>query len=129
MAIITALDGTPLAIDDNAIALLTGPDPGDPGRWSHIIGPAPDPIVTAEDAGALVARLHRKQALAQLTRPDGSPVWFSGAAVSLIRLPSTFDIPPGETVGAVLEIGGHHQAVIENPAAAKLVIDAHGGHL
>ncbi len=128
MTVITALDGTQLTIDDNSVTLITGPNPDDPAERSYIAGPEPGTIVSAEDAAALVARLHPKHAFVVLTRPDGTPVWINGSAVSVISPPSPFDIPDGETVGAVLQIGGRHQAVKEDLTIVKAKINAGGGH-
>src|SRR5262249_23629745 len=47
---------------------------------------------------------------ATLVRPNNTPVWFKGTG--LVRSPIPSDIPPGETVEAILY--GHHQAVIES---------------
>jgi hypothetical protein len=64
-----------------------------------------------------------------MTRPNHTPVWIKGAAVTLIRPPAIGDTPPGETVGAVLYIGSHHQAVEEDVQAARTIINAHGGNI
>ena len=92
-------------------------------------GPAPAVIETAEDATHLIGRLPPKVALVKLTRPNNTPVWIKGAAVTLVKAPNTDDIPPGEHVGAVLYIGGHHQAVVEDLPAVRAAVNAHGGNV
>jgi len=87
MADITALDGTVLHIADDSVTMVVGPYPGDTPNRSYVSGPGPAPIATNEAAAALVGRLHPKQALAVLTRPNNTPVWIKGSAVTLLRPP------------------------------------------
>jgi hypothetical protein len=129
MADITGLDGTVMHIDANSITLVAGPYPGDPPNRSYVSGPGPEAIASNETAAALVARLHPKQALATLTRPNNTPVWIQGTAVTLIRPPIAGDTPPGETVGAVLYVGTSRQAVKQNVATARETINSHGGNI
>ena len=124
---ITALDGTALNFDDDTIACITGPYPGDPPNRSYVTGPAADTVPTDEAAASIVARLHPKTPLAELTRPDLSPIWIKGAAVAYIRAPEPGETPPGETVGAIVLIGSKHQAVTQDVATASALINAHGG--
>jgi hypothetical protein len=127
MSEITALDGTVIHINDDSVILVAGPYPGDPPDRSYVTGPGPAVIATNEDAASLVSRLHPKIPLAKLTRPNNTPVWIKGAAVTLVRPPAAGDTPPGETVGAVLYMGSTHQAVEEDVATARASINAHGG--
>jgi hypothetical protein len=129
MSTIATIDGTVHHIDDDSIVLITGPYPSDPPTRSYVTGPAPAALPVNEDAAALVGRLHPKTPLGNLTRPNNTPVWFKGAAVSLVRPPVPSDIVPGETVGAVLYVAAHHQAVIESVSAALAEVDSHGGNL
>ena len=129
MTDITALDGTVLHIDDNSVTIVAGPYPGDPPNRSYVTGPGPAVIATNEAAAALVGRLHPKEVLAILTRPNNTPVWIKGGAVTLIRSPIAGDTPPGETVGAVLYVGAHRQAVEEDVATARATINSHGGNV
>ena len=129
MSTITTIDGTVHHIDDDSIVLVTGPFPNEPPNRSYVTGPAPDPLPVDENAAALVGRLHPTTPFGRLTRPNGTPVWFKGAAVSLVRPPIPTDVPPGETVGAVLYIAGHHQAVTESVTATLAEVNGHGGHL
>lgn len=129
MSTITTIDGTTHHIDDDSIVLITGPYPSDPPTRSYVTGPAPAALPVNEDAAALVARLLPATPLAKLTRPNNTPVWFKGGAVSLVRPPIPSDIMPGETVGAVLYIAGHHQAVIESVSDSLTQVNSHGGNL
>jgi hypothetical protein len=127
MTDITALDGTVMHINDNSVIIVSGPLPGDPPDISYVTGPAPAVIETGEDAATLVASLHPTVPLALFTRPNGTPVWIKGGAVSLVRVPIVGETPPGETVGAVIFIGAHQQAVEEDVATARAIINNHGG--
>jgi len=44
-----------------------------------------------------------------------------------LRPPIAGVTPPGETVGAVLFIGAHQQAVKEGVATAGAIVNRHGG--
>ncbi|MDE1146905.1 MAG: hypothetical protein PW843_09825 [Azospirillaceae bacterium] len=124
MSDITALDGAVMHIDDDSVVLVTG------GLGSTSVrGPGPADISTREDAAVLVARLRLKTPLARLTRPDGSPVWIKGGAVSLVRKPLPGDVPPGGRVGAVLFVAGDHQAVAEDVDAVRTSLNAHGANV
>ena len=129
MSEITALDGTTLHIDDNSIVIVAGPLPDDPVNRSYITGPAPADIATNENVAALVERLHPKTPFASLTRPNNTQVWFAGSAVTLIRAPIEGETPDGETVNAVLLIGGHRQAVKESVSTARAVANGHGANV
>jgi hypothetical protein len=129
MTEITALHGSILHIDVNSITIVAGPFPGDPPDRSYVTGPGPAAIATNEDAETLVARLTPKAPLAKLTRPNKTPVWIQGSAVTLVRRPIVGDTPPGETVGAVLFIGDNHQAVVQDLATACSIVNSHGGNV
>jgi hypothetical protein len=129
MADIAALDGTILYVNDDSIVTIEGPFPSDPPVRSFVTGPGPAAIPTNEDAAALVARIRPKTPLARLTRPNDTPVWVKGAAVSLVRQPIAGDTPPGERVGAVIFLGTRHQAVEEDVRTARDIINQHGGSI
>jgi hypothetical protein len=126
---ITALDGSTLRIDENSIVIVAGPFPGDPANRSYVTGPGPVAIPTNEDARALVARLNPKVPLATLTRPNKTPVWVQGSAVTMVRPPIAGDTPPGETVGAILFVASNRQAVVEDVATACAIVNSHGGNV
>ena len=124
--ILRALDGTEVDIDDGAVTLVAGPYPHDPGPHTYVHGVERGVLVTAEDAAALVARLSIAPPLAKLTRPDSTPVWIKGPAVTAIRLPFATERQGRGVVKAVLVIGELHQAVRESIKAAREAVNAHG---
>jgi hypothetical protein len=124
---IKALNGQDIEANENAIVLIAGPYPHDVGSHTYVYGPTHGVLVTAESAEALVARLGTNPPLAKLTRPDLSPVWVKGAAVTSIRSPvPTEQQGPGE-VNAVLQVGSLRQTIHENEATARSIINANGG--
>jgi hypothetical protein len=122
MIVIHALDGTQVAIDENAVVLIAGPYPHDLGPHTYVHGVDRGVLVTSEEASALAARLRINPPLAKLTRPDSTPVWIKGAAVTEIRPSAPTDQLDSGNVRAVVVVGGLRQAVRENfDAATKLL--------
>ena len=78
-------------------------------------------LVTAEDAGVLVARVG--VTLAKLTRPNSTPVWVKGSAVQENRAPLPTEQQLGGVVMAVLIVGDLHQAVREDVSAVAAVLN------
>src|SRR5438552_5227832 len=122
MIAIRALDGAEVLVNENAVNLVGGPYPHDPGPHTYVHGIERGVLVTAEDAAALVARLGLDPPLAKLTRPDATPVWVKRSAVSAIRPPLSTEQQLGGVVNAVLAIGDLHQAVREDVAAAAAIL-------
>jgi hypothetical protein len=126
---IITLDGQTVDLDEAAIVLIAGPYPHDVGPHTYVYGMAPGPLLTAEDPKALAARLGVSPPLASLTRPDGTPVWIKGAAATMVRAPLPPELQaPGE-VNAVVLAGALRQSVRETIAAARAILDAHGGNV
>src|SRR5260370_8974374 len=114
MIAIRALDGTEVVVNENAVTVVVGPYPHDLGRQTYVHGVERGVLVTAEDAAALVARLGVDPPLAKLTRPDASPVWVKGSAVSEIRPPLATEQQAAGAVRAVVVIGDLPQPVRED---------------
>src|SRR6516225_7034924 len=87
MIVIRALDRTEVVVDENAVTLVAGPYPHDVGPHTYVHGVDRGVLVTVEDAAALTARLGIDPPLAKLTRPNRTPVWIKGAAVTTLRAP------------------------------------------
>ena len=123
MIAIRALDGTEVAVNENAVTLVAGPYPHDLGPHTYVHGVDRGVLVTVEDAAALVARLGVDPPLAKLTRPDASPVWVQGSAVSEIRPPLATEQQAAGAVRAVVVIGDLHQAVREDTQTAMRILN------
>jgi hypothetical protein len=129
MIVIRALDGTAVDVDENAVTLVSGPYPHDVGPHTYVHGVERGVLVTAEDAAALAARLGVNPPLAKLTRPNRSPVWIKGSAVTTLRAPLPTERQGRAAVNAVVILGDLHQEVRENLATTERVLNAHGAHL
>jgi hypothetical protein len=127
MIVVRALDGTDVSVDENAITLIAGPYPHDVGPHTYIHGIDRGVLVTAEDTAALVARLGVPPPLVRLTRPDLTPVWLKGSAVTGIRAPLATERQAPGSVNAVVIVGGLHQAVHETIEAARAIVNTLGG--
>jgi hypothetical protein len=122
MVVIRALDGSDVAVDENAITLVAGPYPHDVGPHTYIHGVERGVLVTAEDAAGLVARLRTDPPLAKLTRPNSTPVWIKRSGVSEIRAPLETERPDTGMVRAVVIVGDLHQGVREDiPTASRIL--------
>ena len=123
MIAIRALDGTEVVVDGNAVTLVVGPYPHDLGPHTYVHGVDRGVLVTTEDAAALAGRLGADPPLAKLTRPDASPVWIKGSAVSEIRPPLATEQQGRGAVKAVVVIGDLHQAVREDVQTAMSILN------
>ena len=126
MIVIRALDGTAVDVDEDAVTLVSGPYPHDVGAHTYVHGVERGVLVTAESAAALAARLGVKPPLAKLTRPNATPVWIKGSAVTTLRTPLPTERQGPGAVNAVVILGDLHQAVHEDLATAERVLNAHG---
>ena len=104
MIVIRVLDGTDLHADENAVILVAGA--GDTGTHTMVHGIDRGALMTAEEPAALVARLAVNPPLARLARPDMTPVWIKGAAVTSIRAPSATEQQAHAAVNAVVILAG-----------------------
>ena len=129
MIVIRALDGTAVDVDENAVTLVAGPYPHDVGPHTYVHGVERGVLVTAEGAAALAARLGVSPPLAKLTRPNATPVWIKGPAVTTLRAPIPTERQGPGAVNAVVILGDLHQAVHEDLATAERVLNAHGAHV
>jgi hypothetical protein len=125
MIVIRALDGTDLHADENAVILVAGA--GDTETLTMVHGIDRGALMTAEEPAALVARLAVNPPLARLARPDMTPVWIKGSAVTAIRPPLASERQAA--ANAVVILGGLHQAVHEDVATAEQVLNAHGANV
>ena len=128
MIVISALDGTDLHADENAVILVAGA--GGAGTHTMVHGIDRGAAATEEEAAALVARMAVNPPLARLTRPDMTPVWIKGSAVTAIRPPLATERQTA--TNAVVILGGLYglqQAVHEGVAAAEQILNAHGANV
>ena len=127
MATLMTVDRLQFSFDPDSVAVVTDHDAGTGVAVTCVYGIANSDLHIAESVAAFLSRLGITTNFAQLTRPNDSPVWIQGKAVSSIRVPL-----PDEYIGsvnAVVTTGVLTQGVKETPAAAVAQINAHGGKL
>jgi len=127
MATLTTVDGLQVSFQPDSVAVLTDHDAGTGVAVTCVYGITNSDLHIAESVAAFLSRLGITTNFAQLTRPNDSPVWIHGSAVSSIRAPLPAEYIDG--VNAVVTTGVLTQGVKETPAAAVAQINAHGGKL
>jgi hypothetical protein len=125
MASLTTVGGTQIFFDPKKISAVTDHDPAG-AAVTCIYGIAKDMIEITETVAAFFARLNIDAMFAQLTRPNGSPIWISGAAASSVRAP--FQGEYAATVKAVVTAGTWNQGVREAPQTVVDALNGHGGN-
>ena len=85
-------------------------------------------LETAEEAGALAARLQLGKPLSRLTAPVGVGVWIKGAAVTLIRPPNDFERQTPD-INCILIVAGRVQALLEDFKTAYGILQVGGTHV
>jgi hypothetical protein len=128
MVVLRSIDGTEVSVNENDITLVAGPYPHDVGPHTYVHGRNRGVLVAAEDAAALVARLRLDPPLVKLTRPNSTPVWVNGSAVTAIRQPLLSEQrgAAGYPVNAMVTLGDLHQAVREDVNTVHQLLYAQG---
>ena len=127
MATLTTVDGTQFAFDPDTVAAITDRDTDTGAAATCVYGITQGGLHIAESVNAFLSRLGIMAKFAKLTRPNDSPVWIHGEAVSSIRTPLPDEHTDG--INAVVTTGALTQRVKETLAAAVTEINAHGGKL
>jgi hypothetical protein len=127
MANLTTLGGLQISFDPDSLAAIADHDSNTGKASTTIYGVTKAEIHIAESVEAFLARIGLAAKFAKLTRPNGTPVWINGGAVSSLRPPL-----PGEYLDAVKTVISMEpltQGVKEVPEHAKAMLNAHGGKL
>jgi hypothetical protein len=127
MPVLTTTEGHQITFVARAIAALADHDAVTGEAVTCVYGITIGLLKTAETVQAFMARLEIAQNFAQLTRPNGSPIWINGAAVSSIRAPRPSEYVAG--VSTVVSAGAMSFGVKEAANEATGLINAHGGEL
>jgi hypothetical protein len=126
MVAITTLSGDVVELGDDMVEIVAGAYPGDVGPHTYVYGATRVALITAEAPQLLLGRLKKKEQFAVLTRPNGTPVWIRGPAVTALRAPLWTEIPYPGMVNAVVLVSQFHQPVREDiPTAGQILIN-HG---
>jgi len=92
-----------------------------------VYGIPPVMLTIDETVQEFMGRLRVEAHFAQLTRPNGWPVWIRASSVSAIRTPVPGEYPAA--VKAVISTDSLTQAVRETLTEATSALNAHGGEL
>jgi hypothetical protein len=122
---IVTIDGANIQLDESSIILFAGPYPYDVGSHTYIYTSEPKQLVTTEDVEHFAQRVPNAGDFAILTRPNLSPVRIKGSAAVNLRLALGTEAP----AKCVVFVRQLHQAVMEDLATARRIINAHGGCL
>lgn len=125
MAQITTVDGTVLNFDESIVEAVADHDAATGDFVTCVYGFADGMKMTSEPVADLLSRLNLTDFFAQLTRPNGDPVWIRGSAVVNLAAPI-----PGEhdhNVRSVVYLRFLTQAVTETMEQARLLLNASVG--
>jgi hypothetical protein len=127
MATLTTTDGRQITFAPNNVEAIADHDAMTGAAVTCIYGATKEMIRTEESVQAFMTRVRITKKFAQLTRPNGSPVWISGGAVSSLRAPLPGEYAAG--VNAVISTEALVQGVRETPDVATAALNEHGGEL
>ena len=92
-----------------------------------VYGVTKEVLQISESVQEFMKRVRITKDFAQLTRPNGFPIWINGSAVSSIRAPLPNEYVAG--VNTVVFTDNLTQGVKESPADVIAAINDHGGDL
>jgi hypothetical protein len=127
MATLTTVDGFQITFSSKAVSAITDHDGSTGQAVTCVYGITMGVLDISEAVQAFMKRLGVTKNFAQLTRPNGSPVWINGSSVSSIRAPLPNEYVAG--VNTVISAGSLTQGVEETLADVTTAINAYGGDL
>jgi hypothetical protein len=92
-----------------------------------VYGVTKEALQISEPVQDFMKRVRIAKDFAQLTRPNGFPIWINGSAVSSIRSPLPKEYVAG--VNTVVFTDDLTQGVKESPADVAAAVNDHGGDL
>ena len=127
MATLTTANGVQIIFSSKAVSAITDHDGSTGQAVTCVYGVTMGVLHISEGVQAFMKRLGVTKNFAQLTRPNGSPVWINGSSVSSIRAPLPNEYVAG--VNTVVSAGSLTQGVEETLVDVTTAINAHGGDL
>jgi hypothetical protein len=96
MAILTTVDGIQITFAARAVSMLADHDANTGLAVTCVYGVTKEALQIEESVQEFMTRLRITKNFAQLTRPNGFPVWINGSAVDSIRapLPNEYGLHP-----------------------------------
>lgn len=127
MATLTTTDGATIMFNPAIIDAIADHNDTTGSAVTCVYGIPPSMLMIGETVRAFMQRVRIDKEFAQLTRPNGRPVWIRVTSVTAIRPPVRGEYPAG--VKSVISTNSVTQAVKETPAAVTAALDAHGAKL
>lgn len=127
MATLTTIDNIQITFPVKAVSAIADHDAATGEAVTCIYGITKSMLRIRETVADFMHRLGLGPQFAQLTRPNGSPVWIRGGAVSSIRAPLPGEYVAG--VSCVIFADSLVQGVSETPDVAIAALNARGGEL
>jgi hypothetical protein len=127
MAMLTTIGGRQITFSPGGVQAIADHDATTGAAVTCIFGLNKEMLRIEESVPMFMARVKITKNLAQLTRPNGSPVWISGAAVSSLRAPLPGEYVAG--VNTVVSTDALVQGVKEISDEVTLALNDHGGDL
>jgi len=126
---LTSHDGFAMHFVDDDVVGLAGPRPSDTEVQSYVFVIGLQPIPCVELVSSLLTRIQSNPPFAQLTRPNGTPIWIRGSTVTEIRDPLSVEMqnPPAIT-RQVIRFAGNSQAVQETYGQLKTILSGAGAN-
>ncbi|HUI94799.1 MAG TPA: hypothetical protein VLX44_03525 [Xanthobacteraceae bacterium] len=127
MATLTTTGGATITFNPAGIDAIADHNDTTGAAVTCVYGIPPSMLMVGETVPALLQRLKIEQDFAQLTRPNGWPVWIRGSSVTAVRPPAPGEYPAA--VQSIVSTSSLTQAVKETPAEVTAALDARGGNL
>jgi hypothetical protein len=127
MAILTTVDGIQITFAAKTVSMLADHDANTGLAVTCVYGVTKEALQIRESVQEFLTRLRITNNFAQLTRPNGFPIWINGSEVSSIRAPLSNEFVKG--VNTVVFTDDFMQGVKELPDDVVAAINEHGGDL
>jgi hypothetical protein len=127
MATLTTVDGIQITFVAKTVSAMADHDANTGFAVTCVYGVTKGALQISESVQDFMKRVRITKDFAQLTRPNGFPIWINGSAVSSIRSPLPNEYVAG--VNTVVFTDSLTQGVKESPADVTAAINDHSGDL
>ena len=127
MATLTTVDGLQITFAPKVVFAIADHDANTGFAVTCVYGVTKEALQISEPVQEFMKRVRIAKDFAQLTRPNGFPIWINGSAVSSIRSPLPKEYVAG--VNTVVFTDDLTQGVKESPADVAAAVNDHGGDL
>lgn len=127
MATLTTVDGLQITFAPKKVSGIADHDANTGLAITCVYGVTKEALQISEPVQDFMKRVRIAKDFAQLTCPNGFPIWINGSAVSSIRSPLPKEYVAG--VNTVVFTDDLTQGVKESPADVAAAVNDHGGDL